>query len=65
MLSGYFEKLVISLRKRKEQQFIKYIFGEANNNLDLLVKHVYNTSISEVLKNMLTVTASNFDPEFQ
>ena len=64
VLSGYFEKLVISLRKRKEQQFIKYIFGEANKNLDSLVTHVYNTSIAEVLKNMLSVTASNFESEF-
>jgi len=65
VLAGYFEKLVISLRKRKEQQFIKYIFGEKNENLDMLVDHVYNTSIAEVLRNMLTVTASNFDPDFQ
>lgn len=65
VLAGYFEKLVISLRKRKEQQFIKYIFGEKNENLDKLVEHVYNNSIAEVLKNMLSVTASNFDPDFQ
>lgn len=65
VLAGYFEKLVISLRKRKEHQFIKYIFGEKNENLDMLVEHVYNTSIAEVLRNMLTVTASNYDPDFQ
>ena len=26
---------------------------------------MYNNSIAEVLKNMLSVTASNFDPDFQ
>jgi len=55
----------MSLRKRKEQQFIKYIFGEGVENLDHLMDHVYQTSIAVVVKDLLGVQTSNYDADFQ
>jgi hypothetical protein len=40
VLAGYFEKLVISLRKRKEQQFVKFLFGSRPELLTDLMQHI-------------------------
>jgi len=64
VLCGYFEKLVMSLRKRKEQQFIKYIFGDGAENLDHLMHHVYQTSIAVLVKELLGIQAANYEVDF-
>jgi hypothetical protein len=65
VLAGYFEKLVISLRKRKEQQFVKFLFGAKPELVTDLLQHIQNTSITEVVKNIVTIQASNFDLDLQ
>lgn len=65
VLAGYFEKLVISLRKRKEQQFVKFLFGQRPELVTDLLQHIQNTSITEVVKNIVSIQASNFEPELQ
>ena len=44
---------------------MKYIFAENIPKLDMLLNHVGFTSIAEVLKSLMAVTASNFDPDLQ
>ena len=62
VLGGYFARLVILLVGRKQNQFIPYLYnGDA---LEMLLEHLEQHSISEVLNKLLQVEESNFDPDF-
>jgi hypothetical protein len=44
---------------------VKFVFGAKPEFLSDLMKHIYSTSVAEVVKNILNVSASNFDFDLQ
>lgn len=54
VLSGYFSKLVSLLISRKQKLLIPYIFAPESDIIDLMVRHVGQKSISEVLNKLMT-----------
>lgn len=62
VLSGYFCKLVSLLVSRKQKQLVPYIFSSESKIIDLLLKHVGQKSISEILNKLVTQLDSDFEP---
>ena len=52
VLSGYFSKLVSSLLRSRKKEMVDYINKE--NIFDLLLNHIYQDSISELVNKVLT-----------
>lgn len=62
VLAGYFSKLVHLLVNRKQNQFVPYVFN--NGVFDLLLKHLNQRSICEVIIKLMNTNESNFGHEF-
>lgn len=60
VLSGYFSKLVSLLISRKQKLLIPYIFAPESDIIDLMVTHVGQKSISEVLNKLMTQIDHDF-----
>lgn len=63
VLSGYFSKLVSLLISRKQKFLIPYIFAPESDIIDLMVKHVGQKSISEILNKLMTQIDQDFMQE--
>ena len=63
VLSGYFCKLVSLLISRKQKSLVPYIFAPGSETIELMLKHVYQKSISEVLNKLLTQIEADYEPE--
>mmetsp|Transcript_1653 Transcript_1653/g.1581 ORF Transcript_1653/g.1581 Transcript_1653/m.1581 type:complete len:143 (-) Transcript_1653:1368-1796(-) len=64
VLCGYFCKLFQVLVGNKPREVYSYIYNNPNV-LDLIVKHIYNKSISDILIRLLNVSESVFDEGFE
>ena len=64
VLSGYFCKLVSILISRKCRQLVPYVFSPGSDLIEMLLKHVYQRSISEILNKLLTQIDMN-DAEYE
>jgi hypothetical protein len=61
VLSGYFVNVVGILINRRQKLLIPYVFAEDSEVLDNLLYHVYQKSISDLLKKFMAISASDFD----
>lgn len=52
VLSGYFSKLVSTLLRSRKKEMVDYFIKE--NIFDLLLNHIYQDSISELVNKVLT-----------
>eukprot|EP00347_Sterkiella_histriomuscorum_P000595 403375243 len=61
VLSGYFQNLVNTLLIRRQKQFVPYLFKEAQSTIDNMLYHLQQKSISDIVKKLMVVTASDYD----
>ena len=61
VLAGYFRTLVVNIIDKQEKEMIYYLNNNGTYFLDLVVKHLYNKSISDIIMSLLNWKDSSIE----